>query len=397
VNGLTPVRALWLATALLAPLATAGEWSGNVGLEGTLFAGDPLFAEQSDSNLSLAFEPEYFHDWDDGAQRIVIAPFLRVDLRDKKRTHGDLREAYWQRSFASMELAVGLRKVFWGVTESIHLVDIINQTDFVENLDGEDKLGQPMVSLRALPEWGTVDLFVMPYFRERTFAGNEGRPRLPLPIDQDAARYESSRGDQRVDLALRYSHYFGDFDIGLAHFSGTNREPRFEIAFDPLRGASLVPNYDRLEQTSLDLQATKGDILYKVELISRHNFDGRSTALAAGLEYTLTGIFDTAADLGLILEYLFDDQPALRTSFRNDVALGGRLALNDVQDSELLAFAIVDADTQTTLASIEGSRRLAQSWRLSLEGRFFLNPDPTDFLFGLRDDDYVELTLERYF
>jgi hypothetical protein len=82
--------------------------------------------------------------------------------------------------------------VFWGVTESSHLVDIINQSDFVENIDTEDKLGQPMVSLRWLPEWGTLDLFLMPLHRERTFQGLAGRPRLPLPIDQDNPVYESS-------------------------------------------------------------------------------------------------------------------------------------------------------------------------------------------------------------
>ncbi|MFK8014857.1 MAG: hypothetical protein AB8G17_05420 [Gammaproteobacteria bacterium] len=390
-------QAAALAGVLLAPLAGAGEWTGSVGFEGTAFARDPLFAEQSDTALSFSIEPEYFHDWDDGAQRLVFAPFLRVDQRDKKRTHTDLREAYWQRSFEAAELSIGLRRVFWGVTESIHLVDIINQTDFVENIDGEDKLGQPMISLRWLPQWGTIDLYLLPFHRKRTFQGLNGRPRLPLPIDLDGARYESSREDKRLDVALRYSHYFGDFDIGIAHFSGTMREPRFEFSLDPVLGPTLVPNYDRLEQTSLDLQATKGDILWKAEVVSRHNFDGRSTAVAAGFEYTLTGLWESALDLGLIVEYLFDDQPALRTSTRNDVALGGRLAFNDVQDTELLAFAVVDADTQTAFSSVEGSRRLGQSWRLSVEGRFFFNPDPNDFLFGLRDDDYVALTLERFF
>ena len=32
---------------------------------------------------------------------------------------------------------------FWPQTESAHLVDVINQTDFLEGLDREKKLGQP--------------------------------------------------------------------------------------------------------------------------------------------------------------------------------------------------------------------------------------------------------------
>ncbi|MFK7887902.1 MAG: hypothetical protein AB8G16_13665 [Gammaproteobacteria bacterium] len=391
-------RLAWTMLALVpATLSGAGEWSGNVGFEARLFARDPLFAEQFNEGLSLSIAPEYFHDWDEGRQRVIVAPFVRVDQRDARRTHADLREAYWQLSLDNIEITAGLRRVFWGVTESSHLVDIINQSDFVENIDSEDKLGQPMVSARWLPEWGTIDFYVLPFHRKRTFAGLPGRPRLPLPIDTDNAIYESSRGKSRVDVALRYSHYFGDWDVGLAHFSGTMREPRFELALDPATGPFLTTNYDRLEQTSLDVQATKGDTLWKLELVSRHNFDGRSTAFVAGIEHTFNGVFDSAIDVGLISEYLFDDQPALRTSTRNDFALGTRIAFNDVQDTELLAFGIIDADTQTSLASVEGNRRLGQSWRLSLEGRFFFNPDPQDFLFGLRDDDYVQLTLERFF
>ncbi len=390
------------ATALLilclaAANVAAGEWRGNVALEGTLFLHDPLSPEQSDSNLSLSAEPEYFHDWDDGNQRFVFAPFLRADENDAERTHFDLREMYWRRSFDSAELSVGLRKVFWGVTESLHLVDIINQTDFVENLDGEDKLGQPMASLSLLRDWGTVELFVMPYFRERTFAGPEGRPRPGFFVDQDNPVYESSTKERRLDLALRYSHYIGDWDFGLAHFSGTSREPRLEPAFDPVRGIILVPHYDVLNQTSLDIQATKGNWLWKLELISRDNADGRSTAFAAGFEYTLYGLFGSAVDLGLIAEYLFDDRPEIRGAANDDIALGGRFALNDEQDTQLLAFSVVDADSRSSFSSIEGSRRIGQTWRLSLEARFFSDPEPGDFLFALRDDDYVELTLEKFF
>lgn len=60
---------------------------------------------------------------------------MRWDLEDSERTHVDLRELYWRRSFASADLYIGLRKLFWGVTESVHLVDVVNQTDLVENTD----------------------------------------------------------------------------------------------------------------------------------------------------------------------------------------------------------------------------------------------------------------------
>ena len=89
----------------------------------------------------------------------------------------------WLKVFDESELRVGLRKVFWGVTESQHLVDIINQTDLVESLDGEEKLGQPMINYALINDWGTLDLYLLPYFRERTFSGINGRLRSSLYVD----------------------------------------------------------------------------------------------------------------------------------------------------------------------------------------------------------------------
>ena len=291
---------------------------------------------------------------------------------------------------------IGLRKVFWGVTESAHLVDIVNQTDLVENIDTEDKLGQPMVNLTLLRDWGTLDLFLMPWFRERTFPGADGRPRAPLYVDESAARYESGAGERHLDAAVRWSHYFGDWDIGVAHFSGTGREPTLPVELTA-RGPVLVPFYEQIGQTGLDLQATKGDWLFKLEAFHRTGQGPSFQALAAGFEYTLVGVAGSVADLGLIAEYLRDNRSSGLTNLDDDVALGFRLAFNDVASSELLVFAGVDVDTRARFTSIEGGRRLGQSWKLELEGRFFSNTDPADPLSALRDDDYLQLELLKYY
>ncbi len=77
---------------------------------------------------------------------------------------------------------VGLSKVFWGAAEFVHLADIINQTDGVEGFDGEEKLGQPMLRLSLFLDRGTVNAFILPWFRERTFPGKKDRLRTPLVI-----------------------------------------------------------------------------------------------------------------------------------------------------------------------------------------------------------------------
>ncbi|MEM7283921.1 MAG: hypothetical protein AAF438_20085 [Pseudomonadota bacterium] len=374
----------------------AGEWSGEISLEARYFPQEPLDSRQHGNNLSAYFLAEYYHDWDDGDQRFAISPFLRVDSGDSERTHFDFRELYWRKSFANAEFSVGLKKIFWGVAESQHLVDVINQNDGVENLDTEDKLGQPMIHLSVLRDWGTLDFFLMPYFRERTFPGVEGRIRTPIVVDTDSPLYESGAEERHVDFAVRWSHYIGDFDLGLSYFKGTNREPL--IVTDFSGGLlSLRPFYEQMEQISVDLQATKGSWLWKLEGLHRDTPSNSFYALVGGFEYTVVGLFESAADLGLIAEYAYDERDEGLAFAQNDLAGGFRLALNDAQSTELLAVVSHDLDNQSKFISIEGSRRIGQSFRIYLEGRFFTSIDDTDPLIAIANDDYIELSLTKFF
>lgn len=121
------------------------------------------------------------------------------------------------------EPRIGVDKVFWGVTESVHLVDIVDQTDLVENPDGEDKLSQPMVY-------------------------------LSLPRDR------------------------GMLDFGLSCFRGTSREPSFLPGVDDSGRPVLLPVYRQVDQASVDAQITTGAWLLKLEALYRagqHDRAGR--------------------------------------------------------------------------------------------------------------------------
>ncbi|NOX75374.1 MAG: hypothetical protein GXP17_01855 [Gammaproteobacteria bacterium] len=386
----------------------AGEWSGYVSGEMRGFANSPADPRQDGNTLSLAAQPEYYHEWDDGRQSLTFTPFVRWDETDRKRSHADIRELTWLQVGDDWELRAGVRKVFWGVTESQHLVDIINQTDLVEALDGEEKLGQPMLNLALIRDWGTVDFFVLPGFRERTFAGKKGRLRFgkkgrlrfALPVDTGQTQYESSRKQQHVDYALRWSHYLGDWDLAVSYFNGTSRDPNFLPNVDSQgKPISLTPFYPQIEQLGLELQATLDAWLWKAEAISRSGQGNRPyTALTAGFEYTFVGIFDSQADLGVVSEILYDDRGKnALTPFADDILLAARFTLNDAQSSEALLGVIFDSDDSTRVVTLESSRRLGENWKLSIEAQSFLNVASNDFLYGLRRDNYVQLELARYF
>jgi hypothetical protein len=338
-----------------------------------------------------------YHEWDDGSQALNFIPFVRLDQGDGKRTHADIRELSWSYIARDYEWTVGISKVYWGVTEARHIVDIINQTDLVEEFDQEDKLGQPMINLALIRDWGTVNLFVLPGFRERTFAGVEGRPRIVPRVEPNLTAYESSREDAHVDFAARWSHYIGDMDIGLSYFHGTSREPILSPA-EYNGEVVLAPFYQLIDQFGLDVQLTRGGWLWKLEAIS---LDGNYTSYrqaTGGFEYTFYALADSNADLGLVVEYLYDSRGELATTpFEDDFMAGLRLVLNDVQSTEALLGVIKDKDDESYLYTLEANRRIGDRWRLSVQAGKFVVDGLDESLKSFAQDDYLQVELGYYF
>ena len=393
--------ALLIALVGLAPIAAiAGPWelSGSVSGEARLFTHDAQYPRQHEANASFAIQPELYTEWDNGDQSFLFVPYARWDQGDDRRTHLDVRELTYIKSAANWELRLGVRKLFWGVAESNHLVDIINQTDLVENIDTEDKLGQPMINIALIQDWGTIDLFALTGFRERTFPGVKGRFRPPIRVDTSSATYDSAAENSHIDWAARYSHAIGDFDVGLYHFWGTSRDPIFRPKQTRSRERVLAPHYDLIHQTGTDVQATKGNWLFKFEGLRRSGQGGTYIATVGGFEYTVVGVLGTVIDLGLIGEYHFDDRGEKALSpFNNDLVAGSRLAFNDTQDTAVLASISSDLDGRSKFFNVEASRRLGSRWRIEAELRVFWDVAPSDPFFGIRRDDYLQIDIARYF
>lgn len=386
-----------LATVFFTSRVPAVEVGGYIGVDGRAFIEDPAFTDQSkDPAFSLIAEPELRHSSENAAHQFKLTPFARLESVDDERSHVDLREAYWRYSWNDSWFLIGANKVFWGVTESQHLVDIINQSDNLEDIDLEEKLGQPMILLGTGGDLGDIELYIMPYFRERQYPGDSGRLRFALPVSDDA-EYESGAEEFHTDFALRYAQFFGDWDVGASYFYGTSREPLFKLSQD---GSQLVPFYGIIHQWGLDIQYTREAWLWKFEGIVRDGLEDVYGAAVGGFEYTLYQIFGSNADLGLLLEYNWDDRDEQKeplTLFDNDLFVGSRFALNDTQDTTALVGVLIDTENDSTILSLEAERRLGQSWVVELIGRFFLNTDETDATQPLAEDSYVNLSLKYYF
>ncbi len=375
------------------------EISGQLGVESLGFWEQAAYPGQPSHFLSAMAEMEFVREWDNGRQSFAFVPFYRYSQHDNRRTHFDIRELTWLWAQTDWELRIGFRKVFWGVAEGLHLIDIINQTDYVENTDTEDKLGQPMINLALIGDLGTLDLFILTGFRERTFPGEKGRFRPQIAVSSSEALFERSGLAKHMAYALRWSHYFGNWDVGLAYFYGMGREPILSLSFDESAKPVIKPYYELIQQTSIDVQMTDDAWLWKLEAMFRSSATESFFAAVGGLEYTFFNVEDTGLDVGLVLEYMFDGRGSgsQATFFQDDFLMALRLGFNDEQSSELLAGVLIDRNNQSRFYNLEMSRRIGDNWKLEAELRWFSAAPASDPVYAVRQDDHIRVELSYHF
>ena len=359
--------------------------------------------EQDFTSLSSTIELGFYSL--SGRHAVIVQPFARYDQHDHERTHADLREAKYRYTNGGWEVTIGVDKVFLGVTEFLHLVDIINQTDNVESIDGEQKLGQPMVRLSYSGTYGTFTAFSLPYFRIRRFPDAQtGRPNNGFVIDTATTLFEETGGHERVvdDYALRYSHNIGVIDFGLSWFDGTSRDP--EIITTPTGVYNNQPvfraRYNLLQQAGLDVQATLSSWLLKLE--ATHSEIGGQTfgRATGGFEYSFYNLFNSGTDLGLVVEYLWDERGLQAPHpFGDDLGVGLRWTANDTQSTAILLGGLIDTKTNTTALSLEAERRVGQNFKVILEARLQDKIGAKDLIFGPanRKEDMLRLQFAWYF
>ena len=367
-----------------------GEIIGELSFDNRYFFNAGL-QEQKKNHTSFTFSPEIFQD---NSNRIFhFKAKLRKDSEDSGRNLNDIQELYLINILEDKEIKYGVSKEFWGVTETSHRVDIINQTDFTEGFDGEEKLGQPMIKISLERQWGLLDIYTLLGFRERNFSGKKGRLRLPLSINEKGSLYSSSSKNKRADFAVRWSNYYDDFDIAISHFSGTSREPRFLPSANKIN--ELVPVYEVIDQTGLEIQYLLDSLAIKGEVISRSGQGERFTAATYGFEYTQVGVLQSRIDLGWVVEFNHDDR--LESS---PFVLGTRFSFNDIYDSQILSGFILNDKSKELGFLLEASRRIGECCLLSLEGIYFDDTEEDNgqkkLFQAFKEDDFLRAEFIYY-
>ena len=347
---------------------------------------------QSKNNYSFFTKGNFISYLDERDAKITISAIARYDEKDSERRYIDFQKLKYEQYFENYTFKIGNEIIFWGVNESFNIIDIINQSNLAEDISGTKKFGQPMISLNYNHSYGNFDLFIMPFFKERIFPGRNGRPRLALEVDKSTVAYESSSKKNKIDAAVRYSTVYDDYDIGIAHFYGNNRSP--ELNVNPL-SQKLDAYYPILSQTSLDIQSTKGAWLYKLETLTAKNGEERHFGIAGGTEYTIYGLRETTSDLGIIVEYTFDDRNDF--AFNNEGVLALRWTKNDIKSTSLLAGLVADMSGSSNRFFAEFEQRIRDDLKVFIDMSINGEIDADDFTYAFEEDSQLTLKIAKYF
>ncbi len=371
----------------------AAEFSGSskVGIETRKFinSSEQAGTELIDDSFALYFETDYA--WQKYNVSLDFELFGHHENQDSERNRLDIRELLLSYYADGWELKAGIGQIFWGQTESQHRVDLINQTDQLGDIDSEDKLGQTIVNLTLVRDWGTFDLFALPSFRPRDFSADNGRFGFGTTV-LDQAQFIDKPS---LEWAARLFYSYNDLELAVSYFDGIDRDP----TLIPQSDGQLLAAYSPLQQLSIDSLYVNGAFLWKLETIYQNNLSDDHIATTAGFEYTMAGIFNSSKDLGWIVEYSVNSSDDRTTDVaQNDLFIGTRWIFNDSASSEILVGFSQDLeDNDSRFLSIEGSTRLSDSIRVSLNAYLFNANDPSDPLFFFRNDDLIQLDLTYHF
>ncbi|PSW22273.1 hypothetical protein C9I98_03145 [Photobacterium sanctipauli] len=317
-----------------------------------------------------------------------VAIFGNWDEQDPERRYWDIREAHATKIWQDFELTAGISRVFWGVSESINVVNVINQADLTESFDGKVKLGQPMISLFYAASEADITLIYMPVFRERLYPL---RPNTGMKL-ADNAVFEDGKEDG--GWATRAKFYTDNGEWAIGAFTGTRRVPILRPS--PSSGR-LMPYYIQTHNLLFD-GLYLGEVLTpKIEVKAGRELDDNFVAINAGVEYRTYPNISNLNEVTLIGEYLYDSRKeTVENHGQNDVFIGMRAEIGTDSDMKLLFSHDLSYASQYLELSLQ--YRINDYVRLMGKATSIMNASPDDMsLYPYKDEDFVRASLHVAF
>ncbi|MFT5151809.1 MAG: hypothetical protein ACI841_001796, partial [Planctomycetota bacterium] len=356
-------------------------------------------------------------------------PRVFLDLADSDVKRFEPYEAYVTIEREDWDLRMGQFVENWGIADTYNPIDVINRrdlaTDFLDTdrlgelgfryrafMDGGETLGEPTLSLYALPIWQATPF---PTENQRFGFASES-----LSFDEDAG-FEPE-GLDRALFATRFQSTLttdplnADLQLLVAH--GPERMPSIAVG----RGGVLAPAYYGATTFGAGLRAVPNqDVLgeflstltLKAEVVFKDPYAYDDSPIAqpqdylsyvVGVDRSFYDVLREQDTLTMTVEYAVetgaDDASSDLRLFQNDVVLRGLWEAGDFARTSIEMRAIVDLDESESIAEAIYQRQLRsvhEDLKLTLQFQHFnagdeqasvidLFPDNTSVAVGLRWD-----------
>lgn len=384
--------------------------------------------------------PELYLDLDYAGESsdVVINLEVRPDYLGQGDGATDFGEALVDEAYVSLyydrvTLSAGYLKRVWGTGDQIHVVDVLNSSDFRDFVNPdylERRLARPMLHI-ALPlgPQGGLEAAYLPVFegdripQGGRWAPTEVRNLLGL-VGQSAVREPETSTLEWGQFGARYRNSFGGVDLGLIYYHGFLKQP--SVVFDTPTGGpeSFAPgdqvllDYDRVNVFGAEYAAVLGGFNTRAEIAYSLTKDtsgedpkvtNPSLGYLAGFDRDLplsslnvnlqlvgnmvmsSGEIESNVEDRATFDFQYDEDGEY-TSHVVSLALTDSYAAGRVKPEVAVSYGIEDRDTYLN-PSIDFL--LLDDALLALEAAIFLGGE--GYFGQFEDNDYLEVRLEYAF
>lgn len=391
---------VFILIGLFLPLwVQAGDWQvdSELNFQARSFLNPNSYGSQVWNSPAIEFKPKLSFSLSEGKHLFRTTPVFR--RRDRQDSHFDFKRFSYLGIFDQVEVSFGYDQFFWGVAESINVVNIINQLDLADDITGESRFGQSYFSFNYISEtMGSWQFLGFPNYRYRSFPGSKERFRGPFIEYNVNGGLEEPAVGSNFDYALRWSKGLDRLEWAVFYFYGVDRDPN--ILFIP-NTYSFETIYHKANQIGLEGQYTGDQWIFKTEVLEKDplgDSGSKHYLSVTGFEY-LYGLIGNQSELTFIGENIVDTRhESSPLGLFNHLFLGTRLDINNTSSSVIEAGLFFNKESQqTSLSVLEFETRLTNQWKLQSRAVGFLDPAPGTLGSLIKEDDYFELNLSYFF
>lgn len=350
--------------------------------------------------------------------RALVRPRLQTDPADPSDPSELLwipREAWVEYGRGGWTARVGRQVLAWGSADTFRPVDVLSTLDLQRDAPSLDRKGDWMFGVTySRPSYG-IEAMYLPILEGIDFPSAHSPWSMQSILDRlDDAPDEDASDEVRLvedpllpssatehSLGVRSRISFGTTDLFLVGYTGIDRLPLLLLLGECRPGSECFPLvystravYLPMHLLGLEAQSAVGEVLIKFEAAFRDQtiedarfatllpgFDDHSLQVVVGLDHLRHGVLGSSHDLGLVVEFLFDDSGNADDylsfrPFQRDLAARLVWSFNDFDRTVVEAGWIQDLERAESFGTLRLKRRLRDRVTLEVGADVILGPDP---------------------